>query len=583
MSKDSTLNSIVNIVMLLDDKYFFCTYVALRSMKINKKTHSHYNIFILADNVSSEKQMKLQFLNDKNFIIKIIDVKEYSKKYKSIAKVFHISNTALVKFDIMNILYKLDKVLYLDGDVLVNKDLSELFNIDISDFYLGAVREMRAESRKYFELTNTKYYFNSGVLLLNLKKLREDDISTKLIQTKLNQPKNWRCMDQDVFNNVINNNFKQLPLVYNNFVSIFLAERLNIKKINSFYKTNFLSYRQLCKKSTIIHFASNLKPWIYDLGYLSKMYQKYSKTYTKLQRYTNENRFLEKIFSIKNSYDRKHKVITILGVKINVKRRDNMLKKILQNVFSVKRKEHHKIITILGIKIKLFQPKTDDVYYCPICNQYGQFLPFGVIPRPAAKCPHCGSLERHRFLYFIYKKYFLNTNKQIKLLHTAPEKCIYDLIKKNPKIDYTPIDLFPEGYKFCQCLKEDVTNLSFKDNTFDFVISNQVMEHILDENKFLSELLRVLKPGGYLLLNFPVFMDLEKTFQDDSITSPEDREKYYGQSDHVRKYGRDIFDKLKKKYNAKVIFVKDFRNNRKIEKYKLYRTVMSDHCIVIQK
>ena len=166
------------------------------------------------------------------------------------------------------------------------------------------------------------------------------------------------------------------------------------------------------------------------------------------------------------------------------------------------------------------------------------------------------------------------------LLHTAPEKCIYDLIKKNPKIDYTPIDLFPEGYKFCQCLKEDVTNLSFKDNTFDFVISNQVMEHILDENKFLSELLRVLKPDGYLLLNFPVFMDLEKTFQDDSITSPEDREKYYGQSDHVRKYGRDIFDKLKKKYNAKVIFVSSLMNPKQIKKYSLLK---NGFIAIIQK
>ena len=288
---------------------------------------------------------------------------------------------------------------------------------------------------------------------------------------------------------------------------------------------------------------------------------------------------LYNIFSIKNSYDRRHKIITVLGLRIKLKRGDNMLKKFLQNVFSVKRKDHHKIITILGLKIKLFQPKTHDVHYCPICNQYGQFLSCGIIPRPAAQCPHCWSLERHRFLYFIYKKYFLNTKKQIKLLHTAPEKCIYDLIKKNPKIDYTPIDLFPEGYKFCQCLKEDVTNLSFDDNTFDVIISNHIMEHILDENKFLSELLRVLKSGGYLLLNFPVFMDLEKTFQDDSITLPEDREKYYGQSDHVRKYGRDIFDKLKKKYNAKVIYAKDYLNKREINKYRINK---SEFCILIK-
>lgn len=131
-------------------------------------------------------------------------------------------------------------------------------------------------------------------------------------------------------------------------------------------------------------------------------------------------------------------------------------------------------------------------------------------------------------LFFIYKKYFLNTRKPIRVLHTAPEKCICDLIGRYPLVDYVPMDLSPERYRFCRCRKEDVTNLSFADNTFDVVLSNQVMEHIMDESKFLTELLRVLKPGGLFLLNFPVYMGLEKTFQDNSITSPEERENTMG-------------------------------------------------------
>ena len=259
-----------------------------------------------------------------------------------------------------------------------------------------------------------------------------------------------------------------------------------------------------------------------------------------------------------------------------------MMKNLIQNIFSVKNEKYHKVITILGLKIKLFHPKSDDLYYCPICKKYGHFTKMGVKPRYAVKCPNCKSLERHRFLYFIYQKYFLNTNKPIKILHTAPEKGIYNLIKKNLNIEYTAIDISPERYSFCDCKKEDVTDLSFADNTFDFVISNQVMEHILDEKKYLSELTRVLKPDGVFLLNFPVFMDRAKTFQDDSVTTPEDREKYYGQNDHVRAYGRDVFERLKRDYGAKVIFAKDILNKEQLRKYRVSNRG-TDFCVVIKK
>ena len=249
---------------------------------------------------------------------------------------------------------------------------------------------------------------------------------------------------------------------------------------------------------------------------------------------------------------------------------------LLQQIFSIKNENIHKVITILGFRIKFKNYKK--MNYCPTCKTWSDYADTKKYTK--ILCVNCKSLPRHRFLYFIYKKYFLNTQKPIKILHTAPERCIYYLIKKNSNIDYTPIDLYPEGYKFCNCIKEDVTNLSFSDNTFDFVLSNQVMEHILDEKRFLRELLRVIKPDGYLLLNFPVFIDLEKTFQDDSITSPEDREKYYGQYDHVRKYGRDIFLRLQKDYGAKIIFAKDLLSQKDITKMKLNP---NDFCAVIPK
>ena len=373
MIKTSTENKKINIVMLLDDNYFFCTYVALKSMKINKDANAIYNIYILIDGVSQDNQQKIQLLNEENFITKIIDIQEYCQKYKNIQNVYHISNTALVKFDIPNILPHLDKALYLDGDILVTKDLSELFNIDIDNFYLGAVRELRSEyTRKYNELTNTKYYFNSGVMLLNLRKMRDEDLPQKLLITKLNQPKSWRCMDQDVFNNVVNDNFKHLPIQYNNFISLFIADRINIKQLNTFYKTKFTSFKELCKNSTILHFACNLKPWIYDLGYLSKIYQEYSNVRLKLKRHTNSNTFIENIFSIRNSYNKSHKVITIIGIKLKIKRKKadillhinkNKLTKEIQKNTGYGLSDQDRNPQLI-VSLTSFPQRMNDIHYC---------------------------------------------------------------------------------------------------------------------------------------------------------------------------------------------------------------------------
>ena len=309
----------INIVLLLDEKYFFCTYVAIISMIKNKSKSSLYKLFLLTKNLSTTNLDKLKSIGTDNFEITIIDVSGYGNKYKNIVDVYHISNTALIKFDIPNILQDVDKALYLDGDIFVNKDLSKLFNTDIEHNYLAAVREIRAENKRYQELTGTKYYFNSGVMLLNLKKMREEKIPSKLIQKKLNQPKTWKCMDQDVFNNVIADNFKILPLEFNNVISIFLSSNINLSQINEFYSTKYSSFKALNKNSTILHFAGELKPWIYKLGYFSNIYKVYSKNKLKLKKYKDENTFLQNLFSIRNEKDKESKIVTVLWKKFSIK------------------------------------------------------------------------------------------------------------------------------------------------------------------------------------------------------------------------------------------------------------------------
>ena len=202
------------------------------------------------------------------------------------------------------------------------------------------------------------------------------------------------------------------------------------------------------------------------------------------------------------------------------------------------------IINLFGLKFHIRKK-----HYCPICNTYNKFLNAGANGRRKnVRCPVCDSLERHRYLYFVYLFHFLNDdNKKINLLHMAPEKCFYNLLSNKQNINYTCIDLYPETYTYAtDCKKEDVLNLSFADNTFDVVLSNHVLEHIQDEEKFFEEIMRILKPNGKLILSVPYSNSLKKTFEDPNIATDEDRLKYYGQKDHMRIYGRDIFENLGK-------------------------------------
>ena len=176
-------------------------------------------------------------------------------------------------------------------------------------------------------------------------------------------------------------------------------------------------------------------------------------------------------------------------------------------------------------------------------KSYRKFLPYGYQKiRKNVLAPGTFSLERHR-LFWIYLKnetdFFSATKK--KVLHFAPEQAFYNQFKKIKKLNYTTTDLFSP----LADVKADICNLPFKDNEFDYIFCNHVLEHIPDDNKAISELFRVLAPNGIGIFQIPQDLSREFTFEDDSVTDPKERAKIFGQYDHVRVYGRDYFDKLR--------------------------------------
>ena len=175
---------------------------------------------------------------------------------------------------------------------------------------------------------------------------------------------------------------------------------------------------------------------------------------------------------------------------------------------------------------------------CPICNWNGQFLSFG--NRQNAQCPQCKSLERHRSYYLYFKK-ILPIDKEIKLLHFAPEKSLTKFFRSYSNIKYISADLVAKK----AMVIEDMTKLSFKDNTFDIVFAVHVLEHIVNDIKAMEEVYRVLKIGGFAILQVPI-KNINITLEDKNIVTKQDRIKFYGQADHVRYYGLDYKDRLNK-------------------------------------
>lgn len=201
------------------------------------------------------------------------------------------------------------------------------------------------------------------------------------------------------------------------------------------------------------------------------------------------------------------------------------------------------LIRISYLFMGLFKPllKGNSVE-CPVCGStFRKFLPYGVSSRPNVLCPTCLSLERHRLIWLYLQKQSDFMTKPRKLLHVAPEQCFYNRFKHYKHIEYITADLESPiaDYHF------DLHEIPFEENSFDMILCNHVLEHVTDDRKVMSEFLRVLRPGGFAILQVPLEPKRESTFEDPSITDPRQREKFFGQKDHVRVYGRDYPERLR--------------------------------------
>jgi len=248
----------VSVAFICDSHYVIPTAVAITSLICNKNPDTYYNIYIITADLSEMEIEKFYEFGGSKADIHII--KASLKKFKGIRQFAHVTFAACLKFDLPNLIPNQDKVLYLDSDVIVQKDLSDLFEININNYYAGVVKDIGLINNDL----NIINYFNSGIMLLNLKLMRGTNTSMALLNIRRSQD-NLKYVDQDCFNILFDEKVKLLPIIYNCFYNYFLRHRdkYTLDYTNKCFGTNYSSLDNIKKDSYIIHLAGDDKPWIY--------------------------------------------------------------------------------------------------------------------------------------------------------------------------------------------------------------------------------------------------------------------------------------------------------------------------------
>jgi SAM-dependent methyltransferase len=206
---------------------------------------------------------------------------------------------------------------------------------------------------------------------------------------------------------------------------------------------------------------------------------------------------------------------------------------------------------------------------CPVCNDSLRFfLPFGVGGRVRrnALCPGCRSLERDRLAWLQLMKEQSLLVPPIRLLHVAPEACFAPRLRATLGAAYITADLSRADVD----VQLSIEQLPFPDGSFDAIICNHVLEHVADDRKAMREIHRALRPGGWALLQVPLAEELACTLEDDSVVTPSERKRRFGQHDHVRAYGRDYRDRLREAgFRVECLRVADLYRRTEIERYGL--------------
>ena len=303
----------VPIVITPHKGFIPCMAVLLQSILENSSKNYYYDIIIIHNEIPVDIQSKFQIIFEEtdNFSIRFFDVSDYILRYSFFETLIKHKSLVTTYFRLLipELLYKYDKIIYLDGDIVVNVDIAGLLEFDISNVMLGAVRDVGGNGDYYAEdgivkkyrdevlkLEKPNDYFNAGVLVFNIQKFNEKFTTEQWWQ--MMGSRTWRAKDQDILNVACANNTLLLPCTWNYVTS---------------YGENSEKYmtpedrkdREKAKdKPNIIHYVGIIRPWNYCTTPYFDIYWEYAKKspfYEEAFNQIGEARLVERI--IEQSYE----------------------------------------------------------------------------------------------------------------------------------------------------------------------------------------------------------------------------------------------------------------------------------------
>ncbi len=267
----------INIALAADNNYAQHVAVVMESILENTDEINKVRFFLLSDGINAEKITGLQkTIAGKNAELVVCDLSAY-KGFEKLYTSGHISKAAYFRLDMANILpADVQKVIYLDVDLLVLQDIAVLWNIDmqgkaiaaVPDYGIMASKRLMQQKHEVIGLPLDKKYFNSGVVIMDLQQWRANDYSSKVIE--LAATGNFPHHDQDALNKLFMYNWKELPLSWNVIPPIF--DLLPKVLFNNRFRASAIKARN---NIAILHYAGRYKPWEFVLkqGFNDKYYK----------------------------------------------------------------------------------------------------------------------------------------------------------------------------------------------------------------------------------------------------------------------------------------------------------------------
>lgn len=267
----------VNICYATNESFAPHMAVSITSLLENNSS-CNIVVHILQSGLKEATKARLKMFNTryKNAKIKFHKIDDYRFEKFSLT-IGHITKETYFRYMIAEVLPDIDRVLYLDGDTIVNGDICEIFNMDLANCYCAGVRDIYIENVGYKkELGLDGLYINAGVILFNLNEIRKSEISEKLFE--LTAKNNFKYQDQDAINLAFNGKIKELDCIYN------------------FKRDHIKIFPEKAASAKIIHYVGSNKPWRkYSVFCLKRLYYKYEKILG-----FNQNPFTRLIWIIKS-------------------------------------------------------------------------------------------------------------------------------------------------------------------------------------------------------------------------------------------------------------------------------------------